>query len=194
LISGGGGAGSTSRKRRSLGRGGLDFSVAGACGEERRTGEDDCSGVSPGTGMARSTSSAMTSAAFISATSWTLTMWAPASTAAVTAAAVAYLVSSSLLVAEVRNDLRDGPTRIGYSSFARSASRAMISAFCSLRLPKPRPGSRTIEMRSTPARRARLMEASRSLVTASMTSGMGPSLPQVSGVPRMWLRINPASF
>ena len=61
-----------------------------------------------------------------------------------------------------RNDLRDGPTRMGNSSCASSPSRARISAFCSLRFPNPSPGSITIRARSTPAPTARCTDASRS--------------------------------
>ncbi len=199
---GGGGADSTSRNSRNFGRGGFDGAVAAACGEDRRAGAAGCSAASPATVKARAISSAIKRAARISATSWTRTRCAPAITAAVIAAAVENRAAISLAslslslsaVAAVKKDFRDGPTRMGYSNLAKSARRARISVFCSLRLPKPRPGSITMESRSTPERRARLMEASRSLVMASITSGIGPSLPQVSGVPRIWLRIRPASF
>ena len=61
-----------------------------------------------------------------------------------------------------------------------------------LRLPNPRPGSSTIRFFSTPACRARLAVASSSLAIVPITSGIGGSLPHVSGRPRMWLRIRPA--
>ncbi len=69
----------------------------------------------------------------------------------------------------------------------------MISEFCSLRLPKPRPGSSAMRFFSTPAMRARLAIASSSRTTVPATSGIGPSRLHVSGVPRMWFRISPAS-
>jgi len=83
---------------------------------------------------------------------------------------------------------------MGYSNAANSCKRARISAFCSLRLPKPRPGSSTMRLLSTPERRARLALASRSLTTALIMSGIGGSFAHVSGVPRIWFKIRPASL
>ena len=110
-------------------------------------------------------------------------MCAPFSTAAVTAPAEANFVSSGSGWA--RKLLREGPTMIGRSSPFNSLSRARIAAFCSLRLPKPSPGSITMRALSNPARRARLIVASKSRPTVAIGSGIGPNFAQVSGLPRI---------
>ena len=165
------------------GRVGVGRSVAGVSGETARrpTGRLTGSSSSPRSPLAISSATEMT--AFMAATSCTRTKCAPFSTEAATAAAVANTVSSSVPCA--RKDLREGPVRIGYSNLANSPNRAIISEFCSLRLPKPRPGSSTIRFLSIPERRARLALASKSLLTAAITSGSGGIFAQVSGVPRM---------
>ncbi len=132
---------------------------------------------------ARQISSATATTTFIALTSCTRTKCVPAKTAAATAAAVANSVSRSSGWA--KKDFRDAPTRIGSSRRIISPKRARISEFCSRRLPNPMPGSITMRDRSTPARRARLTLASKSLMMFPITSGMGPRVAQVSGRPRM---------
>src|ERR1022692_3189369 len=97
-------------------------------------------------GDCRRISSATSATARISSTSCTRTRCPPPRIAAVAAAAVANSVSRS--VGCVRNDLREGPVRMGRSRLASSCNRARIAEFCSLRLPKPSPGSTTIRVRS----------------------------------------------
>ncbi len=91
-----------------------------------------------------------------------------------------------------KNDFLDTPTIIGSSSRANSPRRAKISEFCSRRFPNPIPGSTMIRIRSTPARRARFTEASRSFTIDPITSGSGASVAHVWGFPRIWLKITPA--
>src|SRR5579883_1319690 len=101
----------------------------------------------------RAISSATSAAAFIAFTSWTRIRCAPLRIAATAAAMEADSVSGGEPLAT--KCLREAPAISGSSSRASSPSRARISAFCSLRLPNPRPGSMTIWRRSIPARTAR---------------------------------------
>ncbi len=81
---------------------------------------------------------------------------------------------------------------IGRSKIASSSSRPRISEFCSLRFPKPRPGSITMRLRSRPSRTARCMAESSSMARFPTGSFRGGSLAHVSGVPRMWFKMSPA--
>src|SRR5215831_9063478 len=115
--------------------------------------------------------SATLATASISGTSWVRTMSAPRRTAAVTAAAVPHTrMVMSCPNSLPRNDLREGPTRIGQPSLRSSSSRRSTTRFCWAVLPNPMPGSRMIRSRGTPALRALLKESDRPSRMASIRS------------------------
>ena len=134
-------------------------------------------------GAASIIASVVCTTGFIAAISCTRTIAAPFKIAVVTAAAVAY--SREAGSSCNKNCFREVATNTGSSNRPSSPRRARISEFCSPRFPKPIPGSITSRSRDTPPRVARWTDASNSASSVPITSFIGLSRVQVSGVPRM---------